>query len=207
MKLVRVARKALRRAWMNYALRGVGGADNHDRLDLAYRLADPWNMESDLERFRFERTNALIARRFPGIRSILELGSGEGHQSEFFRHLCTELYGVEVSATAVARAQERLPQAHFTVGDIFAQPWGRQRGRFDLVVACEVLYYVSDIDRTIKEMNYLGQSCLVTMFAPAIRRVGPSIDRLPDVQKDWFGAHGAEWVVAFWRSPVDGDRV
>ena len=205
MKLLRLARKALRRTWMNYALRCVGGADNHERLEMAYRLADPWNMESDLERFRFERTNALIARHFPGIRSILELGSGEAHQSEYLQRLCTELYGVDVSATAVARAQARLPQGKFAAGDVFKQPWGREAGRFDLVVACEVLYYVADIGQTIDEMNHLGKSCFVTMFAPAIRRVGPFIERLPGVQKDWFGAHGAEWVVAFWRSPVHGE--
>ncbi len=204
MRLLTLARKAVRRTWMNYALRGVGGADNHARLELAYQLADPWNMESDLERFRFERTNALIERHFPGVHSILELGCGEAHQSAYLQRLCTELYGVDVSATAIARAQTRLPQGHFAVGDIFQQPWQRERGRFDLVVACEVLYYVSDIQRTIDEMNFLGKSCLVTMFAPAIRRVGPFIEKLPDVQKDWFGANGAEWVVAFWRTPEQG---
>jgi 2-polyprenyl-3-methyl-5-hydroxy-6-metoxy-1,4-benzoquinol methylase len=204
MKLFRLARKAVRRTWMNYALRGVGGADNHARLEMAYRLADPWNMESDLERFRFERTNQLVANNFAGTQSLLELGCGEGHQSEYFQRICTEVYGVDVSGTAIGRAQARLPQGRFAAGDIFAQPWGRERGRFDLVVACEVLYYVADIQRTIDEMNFLGKSCFVTIFAPAIRRVGPFIERLPDVRKDWFGAHGAEWVVAFWRSPTHG---
>jgi len=52
MNLVRKMRKSLRRGWMNYALRGVGANDNYKRLDLAYRIGDPWNMESDLERFR-----------------------------------------------------------------------------------------------------------------------------------------------------------
>ena len=33
-------RKARRRLWMKYALRGVGGSDNHARLDLAYAVAD-----------------------------------------------------------------------------------------------------------------------------------------------------------------------
>ena len=53
-------RKARRRLWMKYALRGVGGRDNFDRLDLAYSVEDPWNMASDLERARFEATNAVI---------------------------------------------------------------------------------------------------------------------------------------------------
>ncbi|MEP7311038.1 MAG: class I SAM-dependent methyltransferase [Pseudomonadota bacterium] len=200
MKLFKLARKAVRRSWMNYALRGVGGADNHARLELAYRIGDPWNMESDLERFRFERTNAIIQRQWPGLGSILELGCGEGHQSAYLKHCCTDLYGVDVSATAVQRAGLRLPQARFAAGDIFAQPWGGEEGRFDLVVACEVLYYISDIQRTIEAMNHLGKACLVTMFAPAIHRVGPHVEAMRGLGKDWFGNAGAQWVVAWWPS-------
>lgn len=203
MKVLTLARKALRRTWMNYALRGVSGADNHDGLDLAYRIADPWNMESDLERYRFERTNAIVEKQFPHIRSILEVGCGEGHQSEYLQRLCDELYGVDVSATAIERARRRLPRAGFAVGDVFAQPWGRERARFDLVVACEVLYYVADIRRTVDEISHLGKACLVTLFAPAIRRVGPFVENIPGVKKDWFGAAGAQWVVAYWRNNQD----
>jgi 2-polyprenyl-3-methyl-5-hydroxy-6-metoxy-1,4-benzoquinol methylase len=201
MRLVKLAGKALRRTWMRYALRGVGGNDNHARLDLAYRIADPWNMDSQLEQFRFARTNALIERHFPGCRSILEIGCGEGHQSEHLAKLCSDLYGIDVSATAVERAKKRLPGAEFFAGDVFTQPWGRQRGRFDLVVACEVLYYVADVERTLAEMSHLGKACLVTIFAPAIRRVGAHLEAIPGVGKDWFGGRGAEWVVAYWRSP------
>lgn len=203
MKFITLARKAIRRIWMNFALRGVGGSDNHARLDLAYRIADPWNMESDLERLRFERTNALVAKHFPNCRSILEIGCGEGHQSEYLQQVCDELYGIDVSATAVERAQQRLPNAKFAVGDIFGQPWGQDADRFDLVVACEVLYYVADIEKTVAEMSRLGKACLVTIFAPAIRRVGPHIENKPDVGKDWFGGNGAEWVVAYWPSSLE----
>jgi SAM-dependent methyltransferase len=200
MKLLKLAGKAVRRTWMRYALRGVGGADNHARLELAYRLPDPWNMESALERLRFARTNALVEKYFPGSRSILEIGCGEGHQSAELQKVCPEIYGIDVSATAVERARRRVPDAKFAVGDVFAQPWGRERGRFDLVVACEVLYYCADIQRTIDEMSHLGNACLVTIFAPAIRRVGPFLEAVPGVGKDWFGGNGAEWVVAYWRS-------
>jgi ubiquinone/menaquinone biosynthesis C-methylase UbiE len=196
------ARKAVRRAWMNYALRGVGANDNHARLDLAYRIGDPWNMESELEKFRFERTNAVIRRQWPALDSLLEVGCGEGHQSRHLSELCRQLHGVDVSATAVERAKQRLPAANFAAGDIFAQPWGRDPGRFDLVVACEVLYYIADIQGTIDEMNRIGKHCMVTLFAPAIRRVGPFVENIPGVQKDWFGHASAQWVVAWWPSPV-----
>lgn len=200
MKIFRMARKAVRRAWMKHALRGVGGSDNYTRLDLAYRISDPWNMESELERMRFERTNEIIGRNFPACNSILEIGCGEGHQTAYFQRLCASVYGLDVSETAVARARERVPTAQFATGDIFSQPWGRQKGKFELVVACEVLYYISDIEKTLREMNYLGRACMVTIFAPGIPRVGPFLENQPGIQKDWFGGRGAQWVVAYWRN-------
>ena len=63
-------RKAQRRLWMKYALRGVGGNDNHARLELAYRMPDPWNMESPMERARFEATNRVIEQAFGRVRSV-----------------------------------------------------------------------------------------------------------------------------------------
>lgn len=201
MNVVHKARKALRRSWMKYALRGVGGADNHARLELAYRVADPWNMESQLERLRFERTSAIIRRHFPARRSILEIGCGEGHQSEHLMPLCDQLYGIDVSETAVSRARRRLPGAQFAATDLFAQPWGREPGRFDLVVACEVLYYIADVPRTLGEMNRLGKACLVTVFAPALARVGAALEAIPDIRKDWFAGQGTQWAVAFWENP------
>src|SRR5690606_12759877 len=45
--------KAKRRSWMKYALRGVSANDNFERLDLAYSIEDPWNMDSPAEQTRF----------------------------------------------------------------------------------------------------------------------------------------------------------
>jgi protein-L-isoaspartate O-methyltransferase len=101
-------RKARRRLWMKYALRGVGGSDNFDRLDLAYSVEDPWNMSSDLERARFEATNRVVERAFGRVGSVLELGCGEGHQTEWLARLSDRQYGVDVSPQAVERARKRL---------------------------------------------------------------------------------------------------
>jgi SAM-dependent methyltransferase len=199
MSLLTKVRKGLRRSWMRYALRGVGANDNYQRLDLAYQIADPWNMQSDLETFRFERTNAVIRQYCTGLRSILEVGCGEGHQSQFLQQLAPQIHGVDVSATAIERAKRRLPTAHFAAGDIFSQPWSNTK--FDLVVACEVLYYIENMQRTIAEMSRLGDACLVTIFAPAIGRVGPLLESIPNVRKDWFGRREAQWVTAFWTNP------
>jgi len=193
-------RKARRRLWMKYALRGVGGSDNHARLDLAYAVEDPWNMESTLERARFEQTNAVIERAFGRLGSVLELGCGEGHQTEWLARISERQYGVDVSPQAVARAKLRVPGAEFAATDVFGQPWGDEPGRFDLVTACEVLYYLSDPAATLARMRRLGRNGLVTFFAPACGRVGPHLDGIPGLQKGWIYQGGTAWLVGWWRN-------
>ena len=198
-KTTALLRKARRRLWMKYALRGVGGSDNFGRLDLAYNVEDPWNMGSALERARFEATNRVIENAFGRVGSVLELGCGEGHQTEYLATLSDEQYGVDVSAQAIERARRRLPRAQFEATDIFGQPWGDQRHRFDLVTACEVLYYLSEPDRTITRMRHLGRNGLITFFAPACGRIGPHLGAIPGLHRDWIWHGGTAWLIGWWR--------
>lgn len=193
-------RTFVRRTWMKYALKGVGGNDAHDRLERAYRIRDPWKLDSAPEHHRFAETNRILVREFGRPERLLELGSGEGLQSAALSGVCARLTGVEVSPTAVARARERLPAATFCVGDLFAQPWSETAGAFDVVVACEVLYYLSDVPRTLDRMERLArQGCLVTYFAPAERRVGAAVAARRGVERERIRAGETEWVVAWWR--------
>lgn len=191
-------RKARRRLWMKYALRGVGSSDNHARLDLAYSLEDPWNMDSPLESARFEKTNAVIEAAFGRVGSVLELGCGEGHQTAWLAKLSDAQYGVDVSQQAIERARARLPAARFAATDIFGQPWGDGPRRFDLVTACEVLYYLGDPGATIARMRALAPRGLVTIFAPACGRVGPYLEAIPNLHKDWIFEGGTAWLVGWW---------
>jgi SAM-dependent methyltransferase len=193
----RLLKKAQRRLWMKYALRGVGGSDNHSRLDLAYNVEDPWNMDSALEQARFQATNAIIAKHFGQVGSLLEIGCGEGHQTQYLARLSDRQYGIDVSAHAIARAQLRLPDAQFAATDLFNLPWQDQR--FDLITACEVLYYLSDPAATLQRMRQLGRSGLVTFFAPASGRIGPHLDAIPGLHKDWIYHGGTSWLVGWWR--------
>jgi len=192
--------KVKRRSWMKYALRGVGPNDNFERLDLAYSIEDPWNMNSPGEIARFEATNRIIEREFGRVGTLLELGCGEGHQTQYLQRLADRVYGLDVSVKAVERAKQRLPNAKFDATDLHNQPWAAEVPRFDLITACEVLYYMKDIDQTLARMSELGRNCLVTIFAPAARRVGPHLDHIEGLQKDWVWHGGTVWLVAWWRN-------
>ena len=190
--------KRLRRLWMKYAMKGVAGADAHERLDRAYVVEDPWNMESELEESRFRWTNELILSRFGPLESLLEIGCGEGHQTRHLRNVARHVYGIDVSARAVARARSRVPTAQFAVAKLDAQPWGGPAARYDLVTACEVLYYVSDIEATVERMSRLGRHCLVTVFAPAGPRVWPALrERMAD-RRDWHCCGSTVWLAGWW---------
>ncbi len=198
------AETVVRRTWMKYALRGVSQSDAHRRLDLAYKVRDPWKMESEQEKFRFAETGRILHRELiaPAARtgSILEIGCGEGHQSEQLATLCDRLTGLDVSPTAVERARRRLPGAELVAGDLFAQPWVGDHHRFDVVTAFEVLYYLSDIPRTLAAMSRLGKACIVTYFAPSAKVVDPALSKMPIAGRDSFGFGDVEWNVAWWRS-------
>ena len=195
----------LRRRFIRTVMRGTRYADRHERFDLAYRLSDPWKMHSSREQTRFAATNAIIEREFGRVGRILELGSGEGHQSEHLAQLCDELHGIEPSARAVERARERLPRSRFDVGDLFAQPWLEETGRYDLVVGCEMLYYIADLPRLLSTVSRLGHGCLFTYLERAEELDAP-LAAMPGAGHDVIEAEGERWKAVWWRSGLAGRR-
>lgn len=190
----------MRKAWRRIAARNLTASDNHEQLDRLYAMPDPWHMASAGEQYRFAMTNALITSRLCRVGTILELGCGEGHQSLHLVSLCDQLYGLDVSARAVSRARERVPKAIFETGTLPTVPWRPAGGQFDLVVACEVLYYMSDAAGAVRRMSELGRACLVTFFGPSARFVAPHIDDRRGVECGWFYHDPYPWLWAFWRS-------
>ena len=186
--------------WMKYALRGVRQNDAHERLDLAYKIADPWHMNADREQFRFAETNRLLeAHLGSSIGTLLEVGCGEGHQTEYLARIAGKVTGLDVSANAIERARRRVPSATFSAGDLYTQPWVEESGRFDVVTACEVLYYMSDIPKFLRTMDGLGKSCFVTYFGPAGRLCEKPLAAMPGVQTARFAFEDTEWVAAWWK--------
>lgn len=195
-KVIRV----LRRKWLQHGLNTVSNNDNHDGLEKIYRIPDPWNLDSPREHMRFELTNREIEKRFGKVGSMLEIGSSEGLQSTYLSKLCESLHGIEVSATALQRASQRLPNANFYLGDLSQQPWNEETDRYDLVVACEVLYYISDVKKTLQMMSRLGKACFITFFSPEAYKLSDIVDAIPGVEKDWISHANTTWLTASWRN-------
>ncbi len=187
--------------WRRYALRELSAADNYAGLQRLYALPDPWDMRSDREQSRFRQTNALIGSLTGRVGSILEIGCGEGHQSSHLATLCDRLDGIDVSERAIQRARMRVPACRFGVGDIATLPWSLgEQERYDLVVACEMLYYVKDIDAALRDMSRRGRACLVTFFCPSARTVAPAVVAIDGAQRGWIFHEPYAWLWAFWRT-------
>jgi SAM-dependent methyltransferase len=194
------ARAVITKMWRLYTMRHLRQSDNYKDLNRLYAVPDPWAMVTGREQSRFQQTNAVLESLVGPVESILEIGSGEGHQSEHLSRLCQRLDGVDVSARAVARACERVPHCRFGVGDIANLPWtNAAEKRYDLVVACEMLYYVADVPKTIARMSDLGRACLVTFFCPAARILARHVEAIPGAQRGWMYHDPYAWLWAFWR--------
>lgn len=115
-------------------------------FDRKFRTADPWQYGSRAE--EFERITAIVnaAAGTCSPRQIIELGCAEGALSRALTNRFPDafLYGVDISPRAIARAKEKAApsRSSFEVADV--RNWSPRRlsTTADLIVACDVLYYL-----------------------------------------------------------------
>lgn len=85
-----------------------------------------------------------LVKRIHGVRSICDLGCGNGHISGRLSKLGYDVTGVDASASGIRIARNAYPKAKF----IHARIEGELTGKFDLVISSDViehLYRPSDL--------------------------------------------------------------
>lgn len=180
-------------------LRGIHYRDQHARFDQLYRIENPWDMDNESERFRFEETNRLIRLHLGKIGTLLEIGCGEGHQTTRLANVCEKMHAIDISSRAIERAKQRCPGVAFDVGDVFTAPILRSVQTFDLVVACEVLYYMRDVPAVLGQMEQIGRSCFVTYVSTHHPELEASLNRIPQQQRAEFEHNQIRWHAVWWR--------
>ena len=115
-----------------------------NRLDEAYfekiyaEGEDPWGFETRwYEKRKFALTVAALPREH--YRRAFEPGAAGGELTKLLVPRCDELIALELMPKIAERARERVPNVDIRTGAI---PDDWPAGRFDLVVASEVLYYL-----------------------------------------------------------------
>lgn len=183
--------------WKRLIFRRVDFSDNHSAFDTAFILHDPYGLKG--ETHRFSETNRIIREKFGYVDRLLEIGCAEGEQSKELQLICRSLNGVDVSARAIARAQKNCPSGAFSVGDVFSID--QNEPPFDLVVACEVLYYIKDTKAALDRISRLGKSCLVTYYEKYDDRLREYFAKLPDENRAVIQRGGGRWHVVWWTGP------
>ncbi|MGA1836226.1 bifunctional PIG-L family deacetylase/class I SAM-dependent methyltransferase [Herbiconiux sp. 11R-BC] len=153
----------------------TGAASAHfDRM--LERDPDPWRVESS---WYERRKRAVLLASLPAERTrcTLELGCSTGVLSHELALRSDEFLGLDFSERAVDAARGRcraLPHARFEVAEL---PAAWPAGRFDLIVASELAYYLH----------------------------GGELDELVRQCSDALEDHGA-LVICHWRHVLDGDE-
>jgi ubiquinone/menaquinone biosynthesis C-methylase UbiE/DNA-binding transcriptional ArsR family regulator len=106
------------------------------------------------------------------VRDLVDLGTGTGRMLQLLAPRATRAVGLDASHAMLSVARANLEKAglhrvELRQGDIYAPPF--PRNAFDLVVIHQVLHYLDDPSRAIREAGRLvapGGRILVVDFAP-----------------------------------------
>jgi SAM-dependent methyltransferase len=80
---------------------------------------------------------------------VIDVGSGDGRNSEFIRTQGAVVSGVEISEDICAAARQRFPHVNFRAGSSKALPYADSS--FDVVVAWNSIYYMNDEGDSVLE--------------------------------------------------------
>lgn len=186
--------------WMKFWMKNVLYGDKYGRFEKAYKVQNPWKMDSHVEQYRFEQLNRIIDDEIGGVENLLEVGCGEGHHTEYLHKVCNNLYGFDVSQLAVKRALERCPRATLTENDLFSYepPAGIQK--FDLAIACEVLYYIKDVPAALKKLEDLAHNCLLSYYRAGMHSLDEYIDNIPQMNRQIIEFGEKKWDIIWWKA-------
>ncbi|MFZ7094487.1 class I SAM-dependent methyltransferase [Primorskyibacter sp. 2E233] len=155
---------SLSNLWRRIMLRGTTFGGKYRKVQMLYILENPWEMDSPKEQHRFRETLAHLSSLDTPFHTILELGCGEGHQSLHLQTICTQVFGVDISDMAVRRARERCPDGQFSAIPLEQIDSAFEGQHFDMITACEVLYYAVDITESLKVLQSRAERIYVSNF-------------------------------------------
>jgi SAM-dependent methyltransferase len=120
-----------------------------------YRAKNP--LQRALIRRFAERLHALFIEAGPA-ESVLEIGVGEGFLSGYLSEKFPEkrFTGVEPNAADLALLRPKFPRIEAHQGSIY--DLGFLKGRFDVVLCCEVLEHLTNPGRGLSEIHRLTPS-------------------------------------------------
>ena len=156
---------------------------------------DYWRDETaspDFDPTTDERKRRLAAAvRGLGGGAALDLGCGRGSFTEFLGSLGFDAYGVDISETAVRKAQDQFTQRQFSpLGPDGTIPF--EDSRFDVVWSSEVIEHIFDVPAHLAEIHRVlrpgGFYILTTPYHGVLKDILVSVLKF-DTHFDPLGPH------------------
>ena len=162
---------------------------------------DPWGyVASEYERRKYAATLDACG---PGPFSCaLELGGSIGVFSTMLAPRCERLVSVDVSPTAVGHARARLAEHPNVKTIVGAIPAAVPQLPFDLVVASEILYYLSD-DELAGTLSLLERCMVAGAPLVAVHWRPPGPERPRDADQAHAALARAQWLTRVHHGGTD----
>jgi SAM-dependent methyltransferase len=144
--------------------RSAAGLGEHELADY-YDSRYAGEYMAEQPRLEVERVEQVLAGVRRPVERVLDFGCGRGGWVAVLERAFpgAELTGIDISGTAIERAEARFPAHRFMSFDGRHAPLSR--GSVDLVFSYHVLEHVLDLDGTVAEIARLlpegGQACLI----------------------------------------------
>jgi 2-polyprenyl-6-hydroxyphenyl methylase/3-demethylubiquinone-9 3-methyltransferase len=127
--------------------------------------------------FSVEQRKALLQAALNGLpygASVLDAGCGHGEFAAFLLNLGFAVTGVDISATAIAKAKHRCPGMRFEVASLeVALPFADEE--FAAVWCSELLEHLFDVHRALAELNRVlqprGKLVLTTPYHGLLKNI------------------------------------
>lgn len=136
------------------------------------RIAPSWDQERSLHAADDEVEQAIVALVGIDHRRVLDVGTGTGRMLQLLGRHADVAIGLDTSHSMLAVARANLERAEvrnadLRQGDVYSPPFARNE--FDLVVIHQVLHFLDDPARALREAARLltpGGRLLIVDFAP-----------------------------------------
>jgi 2-polyprenyl-3-methyl-5-hydroxy-6-metoxy-1,4-benzoquinol methylase len=122
---------------------------------------DSWHSH-DVRQLRLRLASAMLADY--NFARVLEIGCGKGAAAQFLKRRNNRVLGVDLSPTAIAKAQATFPDIEFRCLD--ARDVASLGERFDLVAMQGVLAYIEPWRKLLCDVARMTQYCLVGEYIP-----------------------------------------
>lgn len=108
--------------------------------EMYQRFDDPWHQsEAQCHRLSKSRNVAILNLLKYGLGSVVEFGCGLGHFSKMIHEAGCNVTGIDISATAIAKAKERYPKIPFVVDSVSNIDRYREA---DAILFAEITWYI-----------------------------------------------------------------